>query len=216
MEKPHGWSEVQMWMSTYSAYSPQILGYLQASERDSVMVNSIPASLTSNDLSVQGGHVLTATDISLGGESFPPSNDLLLARWLQLIYKLQQAISPIASRVPNAVSGPIRLDISTAGGLRLTSSVERCDPVKHQHQRWNVGWLNTICCIIVGVLGDTITTNQTRNSRPAHIIHPAMQSITESTLTNPISRSSLGFSLVYPLLTWTLFWTLMSQSQVPI
>lgn len=100
--------------------------------RDSVMIYSIPASLTSNDLNIQGGHVLATTDIAVIGESFPSWNDLNAVESgvpgssvESGTFKLQQIISPVASGVPNVANGLTSLDITTVGGLRFRSSIEK-------------------------------------------------------------------------------------------
>lgn len=67
------WSKAQVNLNVLNLLAADTLS---SPDGDSVMLYSIPASLTTNEVSIQGEGALTARDISVVEKSFPSWNDL--------------------------------------------------------------------------------------------------------------------------------------------
>lgn len=152
------YQETQKWSKTEVAVN--VLNLLAADgppagpRRDTVMIYSIPASLTANDLNIQGGHVLTTADIAVIGESFQPWNDLNVGKVVVPYnanpakngdYWIKKAISPPASGVPSVATGVTTLDISTDRGLLFWSAFDNATQsnIDHHFDTWNNSLLYT-------------------------------------------------------------------------
>lgn len=114
-------------------------GPVSSSDGDSVMLYSIPGSLTTNEVNIQGQGALTRADIDLVYESYPNSakNDLNVSLvptthpvspWQKVTvggtYTLHQPISPEASAVPKAAIGLTDIYTGTSDEwIRITSRV---------------------------------------------------------------------------------------------
>lgn len=112
MSKNNNWSKAQVDLN--------VLDLLKADnapasspDGNSVMIYSIPGTLTANEVSIQGQGALTAADIARVNSSFPSWNDLNVGSvptthqnqpWQNVpqgaTYNLKQAISSAASAVP--------------------------------------------------------------------------------------------------------------------
>lgn len=102
------------------------------------MLYSIPASLTTNEVSIQGEGALTARDISVVEKSFPSWNDLNVSAVPTIHnivppkdvafdkeYTLHQPISPAASAKPKAAIGLIDVETGTSDPwIRIYSRID--------------------------------------------------------------------------------------------
>lgn len=129
------WSKAQVNLNVLNLLAADTLS---SPNGDSVMLYSISASLTTNEVSIQGEGALTARDISVVEKLFPSWNDLNVSTVPTIHnivppkdvafdkeYTLHQPISPAASAKPKAAIGLIDVETGTSDPwIRIYSRID--------------------------------------------------------------------------------------------